>query len=1237
MSLLACLHHNANQFLSVFNSNQIQILSSRQDLQHEAERRFPTRHTSAMETHPISFTFADDDPPFPSSHSPLRRPHAKPSSPHRPAAPHATASSGHLVRPATPPPRSLLLPPSQQRPSQPPRGITNDDARSASSPIVHTMLTRLGRASTAATFSYDPNESETNNMSDLSFSSQSAPSIYSQHNNDDDDDDDNHSLNLLQQHAMEEFLQAHMSGSALAKEEKWRELVRVMRDSSHGGKGRPRPRGRQRHQQPWGGGGQRRSSSSRSASSTSRSSRGSQRSWTNDEILGFIRIGGTPGGGDSIASALTSPTSSPHGRGFGLGYYGSSPLGSSSPPVKPVTTENANIHSPPRTRRDIFLNFKGSETSEGTAEESLPTFPSLPGCHEASLSESLPTVPPLGGGGRRLSSSNEDEFVYSNSMEDDSVRDSSSASSNGSDSTTGSGTSAISNEEKGGVFLDIGLDATNSMIRSASKESKSYRTTSNSTWDSLLMSSDFDDPSCGTWRSGGGGAGGSKSSSIVKNLIGRYETTINRSVSSSVGKEPSFFQRTNQEVIQSQKLTVSHRRIVSASNPTTPRKEVSHQSQTSQKLNRKSRRENTLEEQVRTVLEMQHSHTVRDEVEGHIIGSHDPDNPSSRPITTPNKLTRSTKSESVTSAQDILAELRRSPTPSSLQSGVSFNSGGSRSSLPRKISIGGGAKSPLNAVPNSISPGENAPSPDRCGVRTPSPLALAPSKRDLPRPNRINRKTASEPSAAGLRLDVGAVNDSISSNSIRSSLPETSTQIEVHDGPSTSVPRPRSKVFPCTSPLTIASNDNRNSIGTPTEKATELPTTPLRVKTHPTNYDTQDSHKKASSPAMNQSGEPSRTGFPPSTRNMPPTPTTRRILPSVKEIAARFNGQMKSDPSSSPSRFKRMSNFTNKSSATPNANKSIASSGGKDRIDEIRASISKLKHNGVGGIGKATSTLVRNQETGRYIIRDVDDESFDGIVLAEMMRPKILEESFAVDPTGDEETDQDCKAKQNSKVDGDENTYIGDVKTLFEMPSRHSIDGSVLSDGVVDEAVRAAIDAMSSTSTDDILESNQPISCPPISEWKSVTPLRMNQAFNTRTALNGPSSTSETDVDDFFVVARSSNQWSSFQSSANDNGPGSLIEDIFDINPSSDKWIDDDSSFGCAQWDDSGSDEWRDEKNSSAFAGIYSLNKNNNAKVTNFPSPTSVMQGPNRKFLKDGKSRQQRKVEVVPAWNPFDL
>jgi hypothetical protein len=68
---------------------------------------------------------------------------------------------------------------------------------------------------------------------------------------------------------------------------------------------------------------------------------------------------------------------------------------------------------------------------------------------------------------------------------------------------------------------------------------------------------------------------------------------------------------------------------------------------------------------------------------------------------------------------------------------------------------------------------------------------------------------------------------------------------------------------------------------------------------------------------------------------------------------------------------------------SPNSSQSTKSS-----LEEIRATISELKNNGVGGVGHSTSTLARNEETGRYVIRDVDDDK----IFRDMLKPKVIDE-----------------------------------------------------------------------------------------------------------------------------------------------------------------------------------------------------------------------------------------------------
>ena len=779
---------------------------------------------------------------------------------------------------------------------------------------------------------------------------------------------------------MDEFLQAQTSGDPHAREEKWRELVRVMKMP-------------------------------RFARSTSRSS-----SSSNNEILGVIRVGG--GGslsGDSFASGLTSPTSSPAGSPHGK------------------RKESLPLVSP------MFHNGK-------VVDDDL-TFPSLPGkCYE---SESLLTFPSLPG---------------NNTSED------------------GMGTLAQKRGE--------GITESRSSNITATKGSKEE--SNNSTWDSLLASSS------------------AESNSIVKNLVGRYEHSINKSMS----QQPAFFQRTNpasnkqisSTAQKSEKETdIIPQREVLSSTPT-PQTELDS-SATSHK-SRKSRRESSLEEQVRNVLEKQQSLTVGDITEDYKF-SRTPSS-SSLPLEKPAVLSRRTKSESVASAQDILAELRGSTSASPTPTG--------KCPLPRSISLGG--KSPVR--PNSSEVKKY--SPDR---RTVSPSPLAPSRRDLPRHNRSYRRTVSESNTAH-----------VSELSLSSKTsPTDGNKADAND---ISIGEPLSAGA-------LHMSKEENQVRTPHDQNTVFPYTPSSAISSPEN--TKNNTVSVGTLKNN------KPRLPPSKRDSPPVSPPGRTLPSVKEIAAKFNSQAKLSSNESDG----WPNKTNISATS----RSLASNGSKERIDEIRASITKLKHDGVGGVGKATSTLVRNQETGRYVIRDVGDDQFDDAI--------IWASSMEINEQSPQEQQREA-TKMQQAVNQSEGDYIGDTRTVFRMPSNESS----VSDGAVDDAVRAVIDAISSTSTDDVCD---------------------------------PSSAAATDNDDFFVV-ENTNKWSTFQSQLNTNNQAS---DVFDIDPLND-------------WDDS-SDEFRSEN--TPF-GSAAKNPGNY-----YPSPTSVIQGPNRKMLRQDKCKSSNLVAA--SWNPFDM
>jgi hypothetical protein len=260
-------------------------------------------------------------------------------------------------------------------------------------------------------------------------------------------------------------------------------------------------------------------------------------------------------------------------------------------------------------------------------------------------------------------------------------------------------------------------------------------------------------------------------------------------------------------------------------------------------------------------------------------------------------------------------------------------------------------------------------------------------------------------------------------------------------------------------------------------------------------------------------------------------------------------------------------------------------------LDEIRASISKLKFNGVGGIGKATSTLVRNEETGRYIIRDVDDASFDDIVLAEMLRPKPIEEegvalvaNGVIDEILDENTTE--AVGRSSKP--------ADVSASKEMSERAVLSGRVLSDDAVEDALRAATDALSTTTDDVSGEASEQIHLyPPVDAIKRTPPRKKAMKEETNSE------------DDMFVIRRpnhGNDKWSAFESS------DPFKDDEFDIEPSMD----------LEAWED-------DKEDGGDWTGL---------------SPTSVS-ATNRKVLSreatSNKQERYRKETVKEEWDPFDV
>jgi hypothetical protein len=210
-------------------------------------------------------------------------------------------------------------------------------------------------------------------------------------------------------------------------------------------------------------------------------------------------------------------------------------------------------------------------------------------------------------------------------------------------------------------------------------------------------------------------------------------------------------------------------------------------------------------------------------------------------------------------------------------------------------------------------------------------------------------------------------------------------------------------------------------------------------------------------------------------------------------------------------------------------------------ISELKASISELKNAGVGGIGKATSTLVRNGHTGRFVICDVDDESFDDMMGKDMMHPAVIGEDI--------EEEEECEQ---------------DAQYLFKLPT-HIIRGSILGDDVVDEAVRAATDGLSASSTSAATSVDDSLllcSSPSVDDSLVC------------------SSRGEGEDEEFFVVERRSSQdvddkWRAFQQSSEDDA--FELSNSWDNNNGDFDDNDSDSSFPSEpRWD---TDEWTDWDN----------------------------------------------------------
>mmetsp|Transcript_25436 Transcript_25436/g.54719 ORF Transcript_25436/g.54719 Transcript_25436/m.54719 type:complete len:1566 (+) Transcript_25436:130-4827(+) len=413
----------------------------------------------------------------------------------------------------------------------------------------------------------------------------------------------------------------------------------------------------------------------------------------------------------------------------------------------------------------------------------------------------------------------------------------------------------------------------------------------------------------------------------------------------------------------------------------------------------------------------------------------------------------------------------------------------------------------------------------------------------------------------------------------------------------------------------------------------------------------------ASSARAGISQSPTLLLLPPSKRDTLYTARSSPSLASQMKILNQAGYSMQGIPSSDIIQQPEQQSRSISSSSSTQSSCSSSSSNNNNHLDEIRASISQLKNNGVGGIGKSTSTLVRNEETGRYVIRDVDDDHFHDIII------KAEDDDLCVRAVITEEEESCCSDEEEMGVVESSRCSNDDISDNIKWPSSNEqqsnnnfatveqsstslfmqdktrfnllqksprsttpmskfmmgnqiMNESVLDDDAVDDAVWAATQclstASSTTSNGVSIETEAALQ-----EQQEVE--QQDQPVETSQDVSSSQNDNEDDEQDFFVICRPASRWnekwSAFES--DDKGSSSLNDD-FDVCPSSsmDEWgvsdgnngdrcgdfDDDDDSFAPApQWDcndtDDDGDCWgREEKNVNEMKNIHS-----------FASPTSVL------------------------------
>jgi len=1209
-------------------------------------------------------------------------------------------------------------------------------------------------------------------------------------------------VSFRQKVAMEAFLSAPPNSDE--KERRWKELVKTMKEDSING------HGHQHHHSS-----HRSSSRSRTSSYGSYSSIKSYCSVKNDDILGLIQIGGgmTIGGeitGDinqedgeevvSMTSGLTSPTTSP-GVGGLVGHF----YLEESPP-----RGDKKYHSKPKSYRRPL--FPCSDENAGAPSISFPSLTSEgvvndtrngSGSHRVSRAVFSTAFEGSFNGKKPTNSNTEGDLSGSANLKN-ATGDITISSPNESNSISGKhGTGFGKTGKKYSAIADAGESAL-----SLEDDEAAGNSAKGETWESLLLDIEQE---------------AKLTENIPKVPSALSQLSDNRMLNSvDIKNRVKQFEASKSKRQSIKPLTAS---------------QTKHQLRTSSPLMdtsiRSRRRKDlgstgcSLEEQVRNVLSMQKNvHAVEDNVEAEEEGeikniqqkkkgeeaANMERNETMLPprAVTPSSLGNNSRPKlrvkkgtvgSAASADDILRELMRSPTPSSVQSSHSLNSG-RKCKPPLSISIEGGERNSACLCNESSGiEGKDLILGDpvsRTGIaavctlradgnkmRAPTPpKALAPSRRDLPRPSRLYRRSVSAPEQEHTNTSSHAI---AASNRPRSGLFPSTSPVTIRED-STSAKGSNAQSWISISNLTSINemaNSSESSFCTPQKSKTQSSSdtlfpesiSPIAVElsTEDTsdqgspNESLQNTSQEDSSykydvsdekppqnpnlglPTSKRDDRPSRLcrgssapnsmtkrtslsstptkqiavpkidvkspdakcvksdtilllvspAFTPETKNLIGSPSSyginpyieknrastdklnqsgiesKQLPPSKKDVKSPLSRRVKSTSIPSPitPESKQEPEIDNTTRQGPNM--SPSSSCSNPKINEIRASIDKLKYNGVGGIGKATSILVRNNETGRYVIRDVDDEAFDDIIKADMILPDrknyssddinvdaddIIEEEsdeeyFDVDKIITSCDDVEGKHKQPGKsyesCDEDEYFDVDDIlinneieeSNKMELPTPHethrpsnldispvefTFGGSdaVMGDDAVDDAVRLATDGISDStvSSDDKVISSEMIGLgkktvvnetPPLLEIAGTPPRKKKANFRTLNRLSYENNSSSEDDGEFFVIQRpgqrSNEPWPVFR------------EDDFNSDPLGKTGeLDDDSDCFASStpWDvdDDFPDAWDDNNEDDDFHFPCDYG------ITKHVSPTSVAASGRKKIGGN-----------VVEWDPFAM